>query len=251
VASWRDKADAILLTWQPGLEAGNAVADILSGQVNPSGKLATTFPVKYEDEITGKNFPGIEYPEKATNTGMFGIKAVPAEVTYEEGIFVGYRYYNSFHVKPAYEFGYGLSYTDFKYSNLSLSSKNIDKKIIVSVTITNTGKIAGKEVAQLYISAPAGKLDKPSEELKKFGKTGLLKPGQAQKLTFTISVSDLASFNTDASAWIADAGMYILKIGSSSTDIKLSSNFTLAKEIITGKCNKVLLPQVAINELKN
>jgi len=250
VASWRDKADAILLTWQPGLEAGNAVADILSGKVNPSGKLATTFPVKYEDEITGKNFPGIEYPEKATNTGMFGMKAVPAEVTYEEGIFVGYRYYNSFNVKPAYEFGYGLSYTDFKFSNLSLSSKNIDKKITVSVIITNTGKIAGKEVVQLYISAPAGKLDKPSEELKAFGKTGLLQPGQAQKLTFTISVSDLASFNTDATAWIADAGMYTLKIGSSSTDIKLSSNFSLAKEIKTEKCNKVLLPQVAINELK-
>ena len=104
--SWRDKVDAILLTWQPGLEAGNAVADVLSGKVNPSGKLAATFPGKYEDDITVKNFPGKEFPEQASK-GMFGMPQIPAEVTYEEGIYVGYRYYNSFNVKPAYEFGYG------------------------------------------------------------------------------------------------------------------------------------------------
>ena len=108
VTSWRDKVDAILLAWQPGLEAGNAVADILSGKVNPSGKLATTFPVNYEDVPSAKNFPGKEFPEKAVE-GNSGRKQIPAEVTYEEGIYVGYRYYNTFNVKPAYEFGYGLS----------------------------------------------------------------------------------------------------------------------------------------------
>ena len=249
VSSWRDKVDAILMTWQPGLEAGNAIADILSGKVNPSGKLATTFPVKYEDEVTAKNFPGKEFPDQAVS-GMFGIKAIPAEVTYEEGIYVGYRYYNTFNIKPAYEFGYGLSYTDYAYSNISLVSKTVDKTIDVTVTITNTGKVAGKEVVELYVTAPTGKVDKPSEELKSFAKTGLLKPGQSEKIIFTLTPSSLASFNTDASSWIADAGTYIVKVGASSTNIKQTASFILDKSIVTEKTNKVLVPQVPINELK-
>lgn len=250
IASWRDEIDAILLTWQPGLEAGNAVADILSGKVNPSGKLATTFPVKYEDEVTGKNFPGIEFPEKATNTGMFGMKVMPAEVTYEEGIFIGYRYYNSFNVKPAYEFGYGLSYTNFAYSNLKISAASFNRKLTVTVDITNTGKVAGKEVVQLYLGAPSVKLQKPNEELKGFAKTALLKPGQKQMLSFVIESKDLASFNTDASSWIADAGTYIVKVGASSLDIRQKATFTLQKDILIEKCNKVLVPQKEIKELK-
>jgi beta-glucosidase len=248
-ASWRDDVDAILLAWQGGQEAGNAVTDILSGKVNPSGKLASTFPVKYEDDPSSKNFPGKEFPEKAT-TGMLGMKAIPGEVTYEEGIYVGYRYYNTFGVKPAYEFGYGLSYTDFKYDKLALSSKTFDKKITVALTITNTGKVAGKEAVQLYISAPAGKLDKPAQELKGFAKTGLLQPGQSEKITFTIIPDDLASFNTEATAWVADAGTYTVKIGSSSTNINQTEKFSLAKEVVVEKCNKVLTPQIPIAELK-
>jgi len=246
--SWKDNADAIVLVWQPGLEAGNAVADILIGKVNPSGKLASTFPLKYEDVPSAKSFPGKEFPEKTT-TGNFGMKMNPAEVTYEDGIYVGYRYYNSFHVKPAFEFGYGLSYTDFKFSNLTLSSKTFDKKIRAAITITNTGKVAGKEVAQLYISAPTGKLDKPAEELKGFVKTGLLQPGQSENITFTINAEDLASFNTDVTAWVADAGTYAVKIGSSSANIKQTANFNLLKEVVVEKCNKVMVPQVTINEL--
>jgi beta-glucosidase len=248
-ASWRDHVDAILLSWQPGLEAGNAVTDILSGKINPSGKLASTFPVKYEDDPTAKNFPGKEFPEKAT-AGMFGMKMIPGEVTYEEGIYVGYRYFNTFNVKPAYEFGYGLSYTDFKYNTPELSSKTFNKKITASVTITNTGKVAGKEVVQLYISAPVVKTDKPTEELKGFAKTALLQPGQSEKITFTINPDDLASFNTQATAWIADAGNYTVKIGSSSSNIKQTLTFSLPRDIVTEKCNKVLTPQVLINELK-
>jgi beta-glucosidase len=248
-ASWKDKVDAILLAWQPGLEAGNAVADILSGKVNPSGKLATTFPVKYEDDATGKNFPGIEFPEKAT-TGMMGMKAIPAEVIYEEGIYVGYRYYNTFNVKPAYEFGYGLSYTNFKYGDLTLSSKTFDKKITAAITITNTGKAAGKEAVQLYISAPGGKLDKPAEELKAFAKTSLLQPGQSEKIIFTINPESLTSFNTDMTAWVADAGTYMVKVGSSSGNIKQTANFSLPKEVVVEKCNKVLMPRVPVSELK-
>jgi beta-glucosidase len=249
MASWRDKVDAILMAWQPGLEAGNAVADVLSGKVNPSGKLATTFPMKYTDEVSAKNFPGKEFPEKGT-TGMFGIKAIPAEVTYEEGVFVGYRYYNTFKVKPAYEFGYGLSYTNFTYSNLKLNAKTFNGKIIATVEIKNTGKTAGKEVVQLYVSAPAKKLQKPAEELKAFGKTNLLQPGQKQTLQFEILAKDIASFDTQSSNWVAEAGTYEVKVGSSSEKILQKISFSISKEIIAEKCNKVMLPELQINELK-
>ena len=249
MASWRDKVDAILMAWQPGLEAGNAVADVLSGKVNPSGKLATTFPMKYGDEVSVKNFPGKEFPEKAT-TGMFGMKAIPAEVTYEEGVYVGYRYYNTFKVKPAYEFGYGLSYTNFTYSNLKLNAKIFKGKIIATVDIKNTGKTAGKEVVQLYVSAPAKKLQKPAEELKAFGKTNLLQLGQKQTLQFEILAKDIASFDTQSSNWVAEAGIYEVKVGSSSEKILQKISFSVSKEIIAEKCNKVMVPELQINELK-
>jgi len=238
MASWNTGADAILLAWQPGLEGGNAIADVLSGVVNPSGKLATTFPAKYEDEPSAKSFPG-------TPAGH------PTESVYNEGIYVGYRYFNSFGVKTAYPFGYGLSYTKFAYNNLKLSSPTFSKKLSATVTITNIGKTAGKEVVQLYLSAPHTGLDKPSEELKAFAKTGLLKPGESQTLILTLNPKDLASFNTDASAWIADAGKYEVKIGASSEDIKLAKWFTLAKTLTVEKVHKALAPQVAIDELKN
>ena len=248
-ASWRDMADAVLLAWQPGMEAGNAVTDVLSGKVNPSGKLASTFPVKYDDVPSAKTFPGKEFPEKAT-TGVFGMKAIPTEVTYGDGIYVGYRYFNTFNVAPAYDFGYGLSYTNFSFSNLKLSSKVFANKITATVTVTNTGKVAGKEVVQLYLSAPSGKIAKPAEELKAFAKTGLLQPGKSETITLTLTTADLASFNTDVTAWIADAGNYKINIGSSANNITQTAGFTLAKSIVTEKCNKVLVPQVTINELK-
>jgi beta-glucosidase len=249
VSSWQDKADALLLSWQPGLEAGNAVADVVSGKVNPSGRLATTFPVKYSDVASSKNFPGKEFPGKE-ETEMLGMKVMPAEVTYNEGIYVGYRYFNSFGVKPAYAFGYGLSYTRFNYSALKLSSSTFAGKLTASVTVTNSGSVAGKEVVQLYITAPKGKLDKPSLELKAFTKTRVLQPGQSQTVSFTINGTDLASFDTGRSAWIADAGKYSVKIGASSEDIKLAADFGVAKEIVTQRVNKALQPQVSINEEK-
>ena len=249
-ASWRDNVDAILLAWQPGLEAGNAIADILNGKVNPSGKLATTFPMDYPDVPSAKSFPGKEHPEQAQGgTGGF-MRGVPADVTYEEGVYVGYRYYSTFNVKPAYEFGYGLSYTDFSYSNLKLSSTNFNKSINVTFTVTNNGKVAGKEVVQLYLSAPAQKMDKPAEELKAFAKTNLLQPGQSQTISFTLRAADLASFDTQSSSWIAEAGKYSVKVGSSSTKIRFSSTFNLPKELVVEKVNKVLAPQESINETK-
>ena len=249
VGPLRDKADAILLAWQPGQEGGHAITDALSGRVNPSGKLATTFPVSYNDEPSAKNFPGKEFPEKAT-TGMFGMKSIPAEVTYEEGIYVGYRYFNTFNVKPAYEFGYGLSYTSFGYSAVKLSAATFNNKLTASVTITNTGKVAGKEVVELYLSAPAKTMDKPSEELKAFAKTALLQPGKSEMITFTLTPSDLASYNTDASSWVAEAGSYTIKIGASSLNIKGTASFNLPKELVVEKDHKALSPQTGINELK-
>ncbi|HVV55843.1 MAG TPA: glycoside hydrolase family 3 C-terminal domain-containing protein [Mucilaginibacter sp.] len=249
VTPFRDEVDAILLAWQPGQEGGNAITDVLSGKVDPSGKLATTFPAKYSDEPSAKNFPGKEFPEKATMT-VVG-RSVPAEVTYAEGVYVGYRYFSTFGVKPAYAFGYGLSYTTFAYSGLKLSSTSFHNKLTVSVTVTNTGKVAGKEVAELYLSAPKGAVDKPSEELKGFAKTKLLQPGESETLTFTLVPHDLASFNTAQSAWIADAGKYEVKIGASSEDIKLVKSFSLAKTLTVEKVHNALAPQVSIDELKS
>jgi len=249
-ASWRDNVDAILLAWQPGLEAGNAIADVLSGKVNPSGKLATTFPMDYQDVPSAKSFPGKEHPEQASGgTGGF-MRGVPADVTYEEGVYVGYRYYNTFNVKPAYEFGYGLSYCNFTFGNLKLSSSTFNNSITATLTITNQGKMPGKEVVEMYISAPLKNIDKPAEELKAFAKTKLLKPGETQTLSFIIKAADLASFYTDKEAWIADAGKYTLKAGASATDIRLSADFNLPTDIVVEKVNKVLVPQESINEMK-
>jgi beta-glucosidase len=175
---------------------------------------------------------------------------MPEEITYEDGIYVGYRFFDSYGVQPAYEFGFGLSYSSFEYKNLKISAGQFSKKITASVDITNTGKTAGKEVVQVYLNAPAGKLDKPTQELRAFAKTRLLQPGESQKLSFTLESRDLASFNSAVSAWVADAGNYTLKIGASSRDIRQTAQFSLQKEIIVEKVNRVLTPAVKISELK-
>jgi beta-glucosidase len=249
VTKWRDQVDGILLAWQPGLEGGNAIADIISGKVNPSGKLSTTFPLSYDDEITSKNFPGREIPG-TEKPALFGQKSVDAEAIYEEGVYVGYRYYSSFGKKTAYPFGYGLSYTTFKFSDLKLSAPVMSGSIEATVTITNTGNVAGKEVAELYLSAPTTKIDKPSAELKAFAKTALLAPGASQTITLTLTPTELASFQTASSSWIADAGDYTVKIGTSEETFA-SAGFKLPKEVLVQKVNKVVVPKVAINELKN
>ncbi|WP_179414567.1 beta-glucosidase family protein [Mucilaginibacter sp. E4BP6] len=237
VSQWKDDVDAILLAWQPGQEAGYAIADILSGKVNPSGKLPDTFPADYADAPSAKNFPGTP-TEK------------PDQVIYQEGIYVGYRYYDSFNVKPLYEFGYGLSYTDFSVSDLKLSAKTLTNSLIITATVKNTGKVAGKEVVELYISAPTGSIDKPIQELKAFDKTRLLQPGEFQKFTFRITAADLASYHTDKSQWISDSGRYLVKLGVSSRDIRQSGTFNLSKNVVIETDRAVLQPQVAIEEYK-
>lgn len=236
-ASWRDLADAILIAWQPGQVAGDALADVISGTANPSGKLSMSFPLKYQDVPSAKSFPGT--PEEDPKTAV-----------YEEGIYVGYRYYNSFGVTTAYPFGYGLSYTKFEYSDIKLSSTSFKNDISVSVLVTNIGNVPGKEVVQLYLSAAKGDLNKPAQELRAYDKTNVLKPGESQLLKFAINPMDLASFNADKNAWVADAGEYQVKIGASSEDIKLTASFSLASTLFVEKVATDLNPKLDIAEFK-
>lgn len=250
-ASWKELPDAILLAWEGGQEAGNSIADVLCGKANPSGKLATTFPVTYQDNPSAKTFPGRELqPDPAPAGGGGFMRGKPAEDTYTDGIYVGYRYYATFKVPVSYEFGYGLSYTTFEYSNLKLSSPKFSGKLTITIDIKNTGNTAGKEVAELYLSAPVNKLDKPAMELKGFAKTRLLKPGETQTLAFVIDSRSLASFNPASSSWIADAGSYTVKVGASSNDIKQTGTFSLGKDIMVKKETAALVPKEKIAEIK-
>ncbi len=236
-ASWKDKVDAIILPWQPGQEGGNSVADVLSGKANPSGKLSMTFPVNYSDAAATKNWIGTP----AEN---------PTSVSYEEGIYVGYRYFNTFDIKPSYEFGYGLSYSNFEFSNLKLSTTDFNGKITISVTVKNTSKVAGKEVVQLYLSAPAKNIDKPVAELKGFAKTKLLQAGESEIITMTLTTKNLASFEPNKNAWIAEAGSYTVSIGNSSLNSKLTATFAVAKETIAEKTNPTFALDVKFEDLK-
>lgn len=232
--SWQDKVDAILLPWQSGQESGNAVIDVLSGKVNPSGKLTMTIPVQYDDLSTSKNF--IQNPN---------------EVKYKEGIYVGYRYFDTFKVKTAYEFGFGMSYTTFQFSNLTIDENQFTDKVIVSITIKNTGKSSGKEVVQLYLSAPNTKIDKPIRELKAFSKTKNLKPGEQETITFTLDSKDLASFHSNQNAWIAEAGEYNVYVGSSSKNCENSIPFSLSNDIIVEKLTKTFIPELGFSDLNH
>ena len=254
VASWRDLADAILVAWQPGQEGGNSVVDVLSGKVNPSGKLTATFPLKYADTPSSKNFPGVaEKSEKKDDapdlSGFSFMRRTPWEIVYEDDIYVGYRYYNTFKVPVAYEFGYGLSYTTFDYSNLKLAGNNFSGKLTFSVDVKNTGSVAGREAVQIYIGSPSAKMKKPEETLAAYAKTRLLNPGESQTLSFTIETKDFASFDEATSSWIAEAGNYTLKVGASSLNIKQTANFKIAKDMNAGKVTKSLTPSREINKL--
>lgn len=237
MVSWRDRVDAILMAWQPGQEAGYAIADVLSGKVNPSGKLAATIPVRFEDDPTSVGFPGREYGD-VINMGVFQTRL--AEIEYPEGVFVGYRAFDKKKITPAYEFGYGLSYTTFEYSNLKISASTFKDKITASVTVKNTGNTAGKEVVQLYLSAPAQTMEKPEQELKGFAKTKLLKPGESQTISIEFDARALASFDEKTSAWVAEKGSYTVKVGASSRLTKLKANFNLPKTLTLEKVSNAL-----------
>jgi beta-glucosidase len=250
-ATWRDHPDAIMLTWQAGQETGNAIADVLTGRVNPCGKLATAFPFRYEDVSSAATFPGKELPAEEPEEeggGPFSfMRARPSVITYEDDIYVGYRYADAFQMEPAYEFGFGLSYTEFTYGEMRLDSDKFRDQITVALEITNSGKLAGKEAVQLYLAAPAGTMNKPVKELVAFAKARLLEPGESQTLSFKLSPMDLCSFDPASSSWIAEPGVYRVMAGASSLDIRQQADFTLEKAIHAGKVSKSLVP---LQELK-
>ncbi|WP_126993587.1 beta-glucosidase [Thermosipho globiformans] len=213
IASWIDLVDGLLLIWQPGQEAGRVVADVCLGIVNPSGKLPTTFPKDYQD-IPSKSFPG----KPVEN---------PLEVVYEEDIFVGYRYYDTFQIDTLFEFGYGLSYTKFDYRNLIV--KHDEENVEICFEIENSGNVEGKEIAQVYVKAPKVRLDKPFQELKGFYKTKMLKPGEKEKVSIKIALKDLTSFCKDK--WVLEEGEYRMRVGASSRDIRLEEKVFLKEKV--------------------
>ena len=247
-ASWSGYPDAILCAWQPGMEGGNSIADLLTGKVNPSGKLTMTWPIAATDHASTKNFPG--QIDDYSLQMMIGNKApIPghAYTNHEEDIYVGYRYFDTFGRNVAYPFGYGLSYTTFAFSKPVVKAKG-KNAVEVSITVKNTGSVSGKEVAQVYVKAPKGKLEKPAQELKAFAKTNELQPGESQVLTMTIPVRMLASFDEANSQWLTEAGTYTFNIGNSSRNIAATATLKLGE--YTEKTTNALAPQHKLNLLK-
>jgi beta-glucosidase len=247
-ASWSGYPDAILCAWQPGMEGGNSIADLLTGKVNPSGKLTMTWPIAATDHASTKNFPG--QIDDYSLQMMIGNKTpIPghAYTNHEEDIYVGYRYFDTFGRDVAYPFGFGLSYTTFAFSKPVVKAKGKDA-VEVSITVKNTGSVSGKEVAQVYVKAPKGNLEKPAQELKAFAKSRELQPGESEVLTMTIPVRMLASFDEANSQWLTEAGTYTFCIGNSSRNIAATATLKLGQ--YTEKTTNALAPQHKLNLLK-
>lgn len=207
---WREQAQAILWSYYAGMETGTALAQIIFGDVNPSGKLAETFPVRYEDCVTAKN-------------GQFGKWS---KIALEEGLYCGYRYYDRQRIKPAFCFGYGLSYTDFEYSGLTLKAEK-GKNVKLTFSVKNIGKRAGAETAQIYIAPIAAQVDRPDKELKAFAKVEV-GAGRSKKISLTLKPEDFAYFDEQIHGFVADAGDYEILVGASSEDIRLRGIATLS-----------------------
>ena len=231
-ASWKNMVDAVICAFQPGQEVGNCVADVLTGKVNPSGHLPMTFAIKYGDAPSDSNFPydyEFKMPSFAMGSGMnFESKEKeekPKEAVrnvdftdYEEGIYVGYRYFETFDKEVSYPFGHGLSYTTFSFEIVSsdINGDNCEMKVAVK----NTGNCAGKESVQVYVKAPAGGLEKPAKELRAFAKTKLLQPGESEVVTLSWKLMDMASLNEKSSSWELPKGTYQWMVGASSADVR-------------------------------
>ena len=248
-ASWRDRVDAILVAWQPGIEGGNSVADILTGKVNPSGKLTMTWPIAATDHPSTANFAKEYDMYTYKNMEGWGKGNIPGVdfSNHEEDIYVGYRYFDTFKKNVAYPFGFGLSYTTFEMGKPIVKAKG--NNIEISVTVKNTGRAAGKQVAQVYVTAPKGAYEKPAKELKAFGKTRELKPGESQTLKMTLEKRDLASFDEANSQWKVDAGNYLFQIG---TDVEtIKGTATLKVTEYTEKTSNACAPRVQLNYLRH
>ncbi|MBZ0313698.1 beta-glucosidase [Clostridium butyricum] len=217
MSEWIDDANAVVQTWYNGMEGGRALAEVIFGDINPSGKLTVTFPRKLEDSPAHKlgEFPGTE------------------TVNYGEGIYVGYRYFSTYDVEPLFCFGHGLSYTEFKYDNLNVSvnEQEDDAEIEVSFKVTNTGTCAGKEIAQVYINDEKASVDRPKVELKEFEKIAL-NSGETKEVKLKLNKESLAYYSIDHKKWVVESGMFNIFIGSSVKDIRLSKAIKLDKDYI-------------------
>ena len=218
--------DAVLLFVQGGEEGGNALADVLTGKMNFSGKLADTIPMKYEDIPFGDEF---SYLSGDLDNAY-----------YKEGIYVGYRYFDSFGVPVRYPFGFGLSYTQFDIETKSVTAEG--SKVTASVCVTNTGDCAGKEVVQLYVSAPAGKQAREYQSLAAFSKTCELEPGKSQTLELSFDLADCAAYREEYACWYLDEGSYILRIGNSSRDTRPAAVIELDNTVVTLICRNCCTP---------
>lgn len=228
--------EALLQIVQPGMEAGNAFADIISGKVTPSGKMTDTWAYKYEDYPNSKTF--------SHNNGN-----VDKEY-YTEGLYVGYRYFDSFDIPVRYGFGYGLSYTTFETKVLATELKE-NKKIVIETEVTNTGDTySGKEVVELYATCPAGKLEKEYRRLVAFAKTGLLAPGQCEKLTLEIGLDKLTSYSEKEAAWILEKGTYVIWAGNSLEASAPCAVLNLDKEVVLTKTQNICPLKEGLEEMK-
>ncbi len=245
--SWRDRADAIIMAWQPGEEGGNSIADIMAGKVCPSGKLTMTWPITAADHPSTANFPQdmTLYSYKEMKGWGAPIKGVDF-TNHEEDIYVGYRYFDTFKKPVAYPFGYGLSYTTFAYSKPTVKVNG--DNVVLTVVVKNTGKVEGKEAVQVYATAPEAGLEKPSKELKSFAKTRSLAPGESQTLTMQIPVRDLASYDEQNAQWLTAAGKYTFSIAANIDDVRCTATAQLKQ--YTEKTTDVLAPTEPLNLLK-
>jgi len=209
---WVDQAAAILYAWYPGEQGGNALADIVLGNYNPSGHLPVTMLKRWEDSPAYGTYP-------ETN----------GDVLYKEGIYVGYRHYDTAKVEPMFPFGHGLSYTQFEYTNLSINTNDVSPDhpdVEVGVTITNTGRMAGAEVPQFYIHDQSPHVDRPMQELKGFQKV-FLQPGESSQVKVKLNKFSFAYYDVDIHDWKAWAGQYTVRVGPSSRDIRLEGDIEL------------------------
>ncbi|WP_224488255.1 beta-glucosidase [Robertkochia flava] len=244
--SWKSIPDAILLAWQPGQEGGNSIADLLSGAVTPSGKLPVTFPVSLEDVPSSENFPGTVLDPNAPKPEN-PMMAQESREIYKEDIYIGYRYFDTFREEVSYPFGYGLSYTQFDYQDISIR-KNGDT-INIDLTISNTGTYQGKEVVQVYVKSPEADSRGPLKELEAFTKTTLLQPGGSQDITLSIPIDELGYFDARENSWKTDEGTYSVLICTDVNTIIHEKSFELPSMIIL-KTKDILSPEKPLETLK-
>ena len=225
--SWRDRADAIIMAWQPGEEGGNSIADIMTGKVCPSGKVTMTWPITAADHPSTANFPQDMTLYSFKEMKGWGIPIKGVDFTnHEEDIYVGYRYFDTFQKPVAYPFGFGLSYTTFDFNDMKVESAGDGWD--VTVTVTNTGKVSGKDVVQLYVRAPKGKLDKPARELKGFAKTPEIAQGESCEVTIHVPAGSLASYDEQTGSWIIEPGKYVFMASKDASDCSLKKSVNVA-----------------------